>query len=317
VIAAFPPQVPTGPAIVFVDARRGLAAGAGGILGTRDGGRRWRLEFRGRVQALESADATHAWAIGGPTLLRTTNGVRWRVVSRPGLVAVDFVGRRHGYGLDQGGHLVTSSNGGANWSRIRAPLAQALCATTKGVWLARGESIWRRQGRRWVRALSSTRDRGSAVPDLRCRGESLWALFRLGAAAGSEAYDVYRSLDAGRSWRRVLANLDPAARLPRISAYSGPFDAVGRAGAVFVGSCAPCVPSLSVTVLSTGNGGASWLRVTPMSGSYPEAVSFPTADRGWLIAQPSRGRPAVWTTTDGGRHWHLVLRSRALAVAPP
>ncbi len=316
-MTAAPPQAPAGPAILFVDERHGFAAGAGGILATRDGGRRWRLELRGRVQALEAADATHAWAIGGPTLLRTTDGVRWRVASRPGLVAVDFVGRRRGYGLDQKGRLETSANGGATWSRMRAPRAQALCATTSGVWLARDESIWRRVGRGWSRTLAATRGHGAGIPALRCDGAAVWALVHLGAAAGSEGYDVYRSLDAGRTWRRVLANLDSTSRLPRIDAYSGPFDAVGPRGAVFVGSCAPCVPPLAITTVTTLDGGRRWRRASSLDGSTPAAVSFPTTANGWLVTQPARGAPAVWRTTDGGRRWRRVLRSRALAVSPP
>ncbi|HZR92877.1 MAG TPA: hypothetical protein VFA44_10800 [Gaiellaceae bacterium] len=306
---------PTGPALVFVDARHGWAAGAGGILATRDGGRSWRHVARQSMQALDAVDATHAWAYGGSTLFATADGVRWHTVSHRELAALDFVDLRHGFALDSRGRLLATSDRGVSWHATATPRGlEALCATPRLLALARAGQVWVRRGRRFALALRVVR-RGPAVPVLRCRASSVWLLLEEGAAAGSQAYDVYRSLDGGRRWRRVLAGLAPTSGLPAIAAYSGPFSAAGVRAAAFVGSCAPCGDL--VTVVATRDGGATWWRASPLRGQVPEAVSFPTPTRGWLLTATRRGLPGVWRTTDGGRSWRLLLRSRVLTVAPP
>jgi photosystem II stability/assembly factor-like uncharacterized protein len=275
-----------------VDARHGWATGSGGIFDTSDGGRRWRLELRAPVQVLEAVDARHAWAISGTTLLRTTDGAGWRTASHPGLITIDFVTRRHGYGLDRRGRLLSSSNGGVRWRLVRASPAQSFCATSAGLWVAYLRSVWARRGNRFVRVLRS-RIRNSFTPELRCRG--------------------------GRRWRRVAVS-DPG--LQRFVPIPGDvselvFDVVNRSDAVFASSCWACGYG-RVQVSATVDGGAHWRIGRNFQDVFAEAISFQTSQVGYVILGRELGRPrsgAVWRTADGGRHWRLVLRSRA--VGPP
>jgi photosystem II stability/assembly factor-like uncharacterized protein len=158
-------------------------------------------------------------------------------------------------------------------------------------------------------------------PDLRCGERAVWALFRNGVAAGSEGYDVFRSLDAGKTWTAVLANLDQhRSRLPRISNYADEFVAVGSRSAVFVGTCPACGRRQpTITVVATRDGGHTWSRHTVLDGYWPEAVSFVDARRGWLLTSPARDAPSggwIWATRDAGRTWRVVFRSPALATSP-
>jgi photosystem II stability/assembly factor-like uncharacterized protein len=319
VIAVPVPAAPTGPALVFVDARHGWAAGSGGLFGTRDGGRRWRIELRAPVQVLEAVDAGHAWAISGTTLLRTTDGLRWRTASHPGLIMVDFVTPRRGYGLDQRGRLLASSNGGARWRLLRASPAQSVCATSAGLWVAYLRTVWARRGSRFVRVLHP--QIRNWTPELRCRGSAVWALYRGGTVSNALVYYVFRSQDGGRDWARVAVS-DPG--LQRFAPIPGDvselvFDVVSRSDAVFASSCLACGYG-RVLVSATLDGGTRWRPGRSFPNVFAEAISFPTAQVGYVILSRELGGPrsgAVWKTADGGRHWRLVLRSRGLTVAPP
>jgi photosystem II stability/assembly factor-like uncharacterized protein len=69
----------------------------------------------------------------------------------------------------------------------------------------------------------------------------------------------------------------------------------------------PCAAKLEKTV----NGGKTWTKLPspaisvnqPFDGTHPSTVStvrFANANDGWLF------NPALWATTDGGKHWHRV-----------
>ncbi len=321
--AATGPPAVTRPAVAFADLRRGFAAGAGGILGTTDGGRTWRRVSSLRASGLDAVASGAAFALASGAVYRARGKGRFRLVSTPGLVVLDAVDARRAYGLDGRGRLLRTLDGGARWRALAAPASlQAVCATRRGTWVARRNVVWRRAAGGWRVALRARLDTGGEGPlaELGCRGASVWALFHRGAAAGSEGYDVIRSRDGGRTWRAVLANLDALRpRLPAISNYSGPFAVLGGGAAVFVGFCPACGRG-TITVLSTRDGGSSWRRSAPLRGYAPVAVSFPDARHGWLLTTSRAGSPPsglLWSTADGGRSFRLVLRSRVLALSPP
>jgi len=313
----------TRPTVVFADLRHGLAAGAGGIVRTIDGGRTWRRVSPLRTSALDVVASGTAFALVNGAVYRAADGRRWRLVSTPGLVALEAIDERRGYGLDGQGRLWRTLDGGSRWRRLPAPSRlQAVCATVAGAWIARGPLVWRRAGGGWRLALRARLYRGGERPssELGCRGRAVWALVRRGVAAGSEGYDVFRSLDGGRTWRAVLANLDPLRpRLPRIAAQAGPFAVLGEGGAVFLGWCPACGWG-AILLVATGDGGRSWRRSTPLRGYAPVAAAFVDARHGWLLTTSRPGSAPsglLWSTVDGGRRFRLVLRSPALGLSPP
>jgi photosystem II stability/assembly factor-like uncharacterized protein len=232
---------------------------------------------------------------------------------------VQFVDARVGFGLTRDGVLVVSGTAGRSWVEARAPgLVQAECfATRKLGWVARGGSVWTTHdgGTHWARTLR--RRSKLALPELGCDGRDVWVVFHEGAAAGTEGYLVYASLDGGATWRARLASPFQQ-RLPTISNYVGPFDVLGRGIAVLTGSCAPCDGFGTTTIVRTVDGGASFRRATPFHGYLPRAVSFVDARRGWLLTGAHAGSASpvnmgvLWKTVDGGRRWRVALRSPLL-----
>ena len=310
---------PSATAVAFVDQRHGWAGGQAGLVGTTDG-KAFRVEVRAPIIGISAVDRARAWAITGDGfVLRTSDGHRWSRLGAPHLNRIQFVDARVGFGLTRDGVLVVSGNAGGSWVQGRSPgLVQSECFATRQLgWVARGGSVWTTHegGRRWMRARLRP---STALPELGCRGRDVWVLFSEGAAAGTEGYHVFRSLDGGSTWRAVLASPFQS-RLPTISNYAGPFSVLGRKAAVFTGACAPCEGFGTATIVRTVDGGSTFRRSTPFHGYMPSALSFVDASRGWLLSGGRVGSagPAslgvLWRTVDGGRHWRLVYRSPLLA----
>jgi photosystem II stability/assembly factor-like uncharacterized protein len=221
--------------------------------------------------------------------------------------------------LTRDGVLVVSGDAGRSWVEARSPgLVQSECFVSRvDGWVARGGSVWRTHdgGRRWVRAR--LRSGPQELPELGCAGRDVWVIFHEGAAAGTEGYHVFASLDGGKTWRARLASPFQR-RLPSISNDTGPFDVLGHQTAFLTGWCGPCRGFGTATVARTLDGGASFTRATPFRGYVPRAVSFVDARRGWLLTDGHVGSASplklgiLWSSADGGRHWRTVLRSPLL-----
>jgi photosystem II stability/assembly factor-like uncharacterized protein len=282
---ALGPQTPYTP-LAFVDPSHGWLATRTAILGTVDGGRTWRREASNAVDQLAATDSTHAWAIvdqGG--FLRTIDGRHWQNLGVKRLVAISFVDRRRGFALQRDGILLRTTDGGRFWqSSAGAPTAQALCfSDSSRGWLARGGTVYSTDdgGASWRSTRLHPGRQGYPIPALGCRANDVWAVLHEGAGAGTEGYEVYRSLDGGRTWREVLAT-PWQRRLPSISNYAGAFDVLGRGGAVLSGSCSPCRARGTVTIVSTADGGRTFSRLT-IPGQSLRGISFPDPSHGWLF----------------------------------
>ncbi len=216
------------------DARLG-GRGGGGILASRDGGAAWRQQTRSPALQLAATDARHAWALGDQGVtLRTTDGVRWRSLGVQHLLRLSFVNATHGFALGRDDFVLRTTDGGSTWTRTGGPTRlQSICfSTARTGWVARNGTVWATHdaGAHWTpKLLLRAPDGNPPVPELSCRGGDVWAMLTTGAAAGSQAYAVYRSRDAGSTWRAVYAQfLVPG--LPSVSAYAGrsPRWAAGR-----------------------------------------------------------------------------------------
>jgi len=276
--AATPPlPMPVPESVTFWNAREGLillrsercpSDCPGALARTVDGARTWTLLPRpaepGEVAAVPGTSV--AYVTGPDGLLRTADrGVTWHLVTRRRLTHVAFGSARTGWGLASAsiydpGPLRRTVDGGRTWTARANPCRGALAFDE--------------------RLAAST-------------ARVVWTLCLGQPSAGSQRKGLFRSADAGRTWRRL-----PAAGL----------DASGYgAGLAFRPSGRGWLWEARGPLLTTADGGRSW-RVLPISA--PEEVegrslSFVTDRVGYGVF--------VYGTTlrrsaDGGEHWTTLRR---------
>jgi len=306
-LALFVGPAPPAPAIAWGDARRAWVGGGGGIVATADGGRTWRVQSRFAGVGLVAVDATHAWAlsINGLTI-RTIDGTHWRSLGVQHLMRLSFADARNGFALERDDFVMRTTDGGVTWKPTGGPQRlQSICfADARTGWIARNGTVWRTQdaGAHWqARTLMRARQ-GFPIPELYCRGSDVWVVLHEGAAAGTEGYRVYRSLDGGASWRAVFGTFQT--KLPRVSNYSGPISVLGGGDAVLEGSCGAC-DSGTVTVVH------GRIRTT-LAGVFPGPLAFADRLHGLALLTPFRRPPAIYRTQDAGRSWERVYSSKLL-----
>jgi hypothetical protein len=305
------PTPPAGPTIAWGDATHAWAGGGAGILASSDGGATWRRQARAPALQLAATDARHAWAISGQGMtIRTIDGVHWRSLGVQHLMRLSFVDATHGFALDRDDFVMRTTDGGVTWTPTGGPSRlQSICfSSARTGWVARNGTIWttRDAGAHWtLKLLLRAPDGNPPQPELSCHGRDIWAMITTGAAAGSEAYAVYRSRDAGATWHAVYGQF-LLNGLPRISAYAGPIAALGHGDAALEGSCAACAGYGTVTIIH----GA--IRKT-FSGVVPGPIAFEDPLHGLVaLTSPRTGLPSVWHTVDGGLRWKRVLTSSRL-----
>lgn len=348
--SGLPIPVPTAPAkvtllppapamndVAFPDARHGWLGGDGEILGTTDGGRTWRVEWREPgmlVAEVDALDATHAWAfaqhvaadgeLSRQTILRTVDGRRWAASPVPHTMAgLRFTSASSGWAIDQGvvpqglwtttgvgqsaGRLAYTGDGGRTWVPTGVPSVDAVCFDGSRLGWAVGPSgVWSSSdaGRRWGRVGPEPRAAFSFGMSLACRGGRLWLLQNLmGGAGGHQDYAGWASTDGGRRWRQVLWNgFFPGGAPTAFSAdaYPGPLVAPSASTAIEAG-WSPSGIEDSITV--TRDGGRTW-RTTRVPGiQNAPRIAAPDALHWFLLAQSMTGSPVLVATADGGRTW--------------
>jgi photosystem II stability/assembly factor-like uncharacterized protein len=261
-------------AVSFVSARRGFAAlRDGGLLTTTDGGSTWRrLARRVRFDLIDFLTPRRGYALTGAGLLMRTldGGTRWSRLrlfrgapgSGPYGGTLEFVDSRHGFVGTRSGRAFATVDSGRTWRRLHLPCRRL----------------------DYLGGLAfADADLGYAI----CGGQP---------ATNLQEKELFRTTDAGRSWRLVarVAHDRP-----------GGLPLVGFAAAL-------AFPSARVGYLSTDRGGIS--RTTDGGRSWRTALftddAFDPADSSWLDAR--RGYAALLdsglvATTDGGRTWRQVL----------
>ena len=342
--AGGPGQVPRLDAVQFVSATQGWAAGAGRVLATGDGGRTWTSQYTGPAQLdqVDFTDAAHGWAVGPNALLRTTDGgATWTALSEPcgrTIDSVHFVSPSLGYAVADGaqvwmtggvpaavngGVLLTTTNGGGDWTRVAGAPGQAQTACFSSAangFLGTPGKVWHTTdgGRSWSASFAEPAPSGAVHPSaadiavLQCAGgNAAWVLFLgSGAALGHVPYLTFATQD-GRNWRVLFEEsyTESAAR-PQLHApdgpgsYPGPFSAISPQAAAFVGYTPP-IGYGAAPLEMAASGGAKLTKDGNVSGiSVPEAVAFISPSQGWIVGQtlPS-GDFVIVATADGGRTW--------------
>ncbi len=290
--------------IDFTDSHNGWIVGdLGVILHTSSGGKgQWKHQ-RGGPRFHNSADAVLlgvdfiskqlGWAVGeNGTILHTRNGgVTWESQSSPSHLLVDVcaVSSKEGYVVGDRGAILRTEDGGAVWDAQDSRTTECFGAThfvspQKGWAVAEagvvlhttnGGSVWQRQ-------TSGTE-------------HELLAVFffdeNVGWCVGS-AGEIIHTENGGKTWQRQESGTT-------WNLFDVHFTSKQRGWAV----------GMSGTILSTLDGGAHW-NLASISKSHSffflDAVTFVTADRGWIVGLDLRSLGmdgVILHTENGGKTW--------------
>lgn len=113
-----------------------------------------------------------------------------------------------------------------------------------------------------------------SAAQVKCSGGTVWVLFHGGGESSQEAYVGVRSGDAGRTWKRLLAEPYFGVKAPfTIDSYSGPWTIVGTNRAYFVGWCPACGRG-TVSLSVTRDGGVHFRRyaIPKLTGFYGTGI---------------------------------------------
>lgn len=313
--------------VSFVSTTQGWAAGSCGIFTTSDGGAHWRLQYAvpGGAGPVQFLDANTGFALSSLAFSSTVDGgTTWSAPETPEgqPSAFDMISDTAGWAIGRHERTDTSSqlfrvsiveeNGQrpAMYSNPIVSPAESVCfGDPQHGWVANEQGVQRTTdgGATWTlsfrNSLASTGD-GRWLPVLGCYGSDVaYALYADGIAAGNEAYALFRTVDAGATWRPVLRE----GMGPRVDAtiaagsYPGPFDVIDATHAVFVAQCPPCEQAQS-TVEITADAGLTWRQSANIPAPYPlggpSSVEFIDPMHGWLATGDG-----IHATSDGGETW--------------
>jgi hypothetical protein len=332
-------EIPALASIQMVTARLGWAAGAGGVYATQDG-LRWAQQFHSPepVANVDFINASTGWVVGLQRLYRTVDGgVHWSALppmSTPlrtvhfaspllgwGIAGGDNVGPSHGWLIaNSGGALMKTTDGGAHWSALPAPVdPQTVCFTgPSNGWLGARNGVYRSTdgGQSWHSSLVRPDYFATAYGQttlVECAGPvALWVDFQGGGAALSHSpYLAYATVD-GRNWRLVLGEwYTESTVLPQTApygpgSYPGSFSVIDPSNAAFLGD-GPA--TMKVDMEMATQGGAVVTNSGSIGGAWWTAgASFVSRSTGWVIVGMNGGNAmAIEATTDGGLHWSQQL----------
>jgi len=310
--------------IQMVSSTRGYAVVGRAVVGTTDG-RRWTVLYRA-PEPLSYVNAPNAndVLVTGPHIVAASSdgGATWTVQpAQPAIRKPHFVNALLGWAVSARA-LVRSTDGARSWHAQRAPCpVDGVCFdTARDGWLATHRAVFHTAdgGAQWTQALvaiDANAAYGSAL-DLQCSPNAGWVLFGGGnGAAGHEAYVGYRCAASG-GCAIVVRNNFMAPAVPGKDgpgASPGPFSVIDDHTAAFVGYTGPVDPPMSIMIVGNDGSARGAVHQVPDPSSppaTPEAVSFTSASRGWLLDSTS-SEMHILATTDGGRTWSLQYRGPA------
>jgi photosystem II stability/assembly factor-like uncharacterized protein len=162
-------------------------------------------------------------------------------------------------------------------------------------------------GRTWSnRQVPCHIDAGSSSFSLAPEG-SLMTVCASEPSAGFQPKTVLTSVNGGKAWELETPNVAPYSNID--NGYLGSIDLVSSKTAFLVGGRS--------SLLETLNGGRSWQAVKPLIGSTAGGTSevrFFNQSDGLVLGNDDNDdeRLTLWSTSDGGAHWKVVLPKTSL-----
>ncbi|MBN1535753.1 MAG: hypothetical protein JW908_03390 [Anaerolineales bacterium] len=280
--------------VQFLDNDHGWAAGDGGvILATDDGGVTWVTQTTPTSEYLYRVyfvNTNYGWAVGdNGTILTTQNGgLLWTSQTSnttETLYGVDFVDTTHGWSVGANGTVIATTNGGSTWNdqpscdEIHALYDVDFVDQNNGWIVGWGSALWTTSngGTNWGEWILSGWTRNLYSLELSDANHG-WAVGDGGFIA-RYAYPSWTELTSGTD--ATLYNLD------------------------FVNDQQGWIVGSAGTVLSTTDGGNTWVHRIESADMTVNGMYFIDRNRGWAVTGASiAGFPGeILYTSDGGKSW--------------
>ena len=271
----------------FLDATRGWVVGENGtILATADGGETWDRQSSGsaaELNAVAFADPSHGWTAGndqsgaGTVLSTVDGGGTWsaQVTGASFLCDLAFPDHIHGWVVGGNGTILATADSGKTWNAQRSKSTESLLGVTF-VDAAHGWAVGV-DNETQTGIVVATTNGGETWNTKRVRGDGpLRAVAFADAAHGwavGEGGTILATADEGKTWKAQSSGAPGGSESgPTLHAVAFPDAAHGWAvGYDGVRECG--------VILTTVDGGATWLRTTGRGGLF--ALAFPDATHGW------------------------------------
>jgi photosystem II stability/assembly factor-like uncharacterized protein len=342
-----------GSGLEFVSPTQGWAVAQGKILATTDGGAHWQVQLSGRftLGSVDFISAEDGWAVGPDTLLATTDGGgHWTALPEPCPVidSAHFISPTTGFAVaggqnigatispeppDQGGMVLTTSDGGHTWHQLAAPAsAQTVCfSDPEHGWLGAAGLLYRTSngGQQWTALTSMAGQAGSSgssytagmVVECANNGAAWAERVGPGAAMSQEPHVGYYADQSGASpifAEQYFQNAGgkPVAQSP--GSVAGAFSSLSSSAAVFIDNCTACGTGTAPWDLATNSGATLTKEGNVGDITEAGAASFQSPEDGWVTGayqaySSATGRTQtqsrIVATTDGGRTWHVQWAS--------
>ena len=192
---------------------------------------------------------------------------------------------------DCGSELYASDDAGATWQRRSVPPTAGGTLISTFASLGRGVLVWRDGQLVNLQDLPGSSPTGSAVAEP-------------SGTLGRE----WTTVDGGRSWRQAVVDTKPVAAVP---AGTRPVDCH------VVGQTSPC----RIYAVDPVTGRFAPLATQPsgitVSRNWAGQTDVPLGGRLWVAGlDPATRKPAVASSSDGGRTWHTFVFSGGVPAKP-
>lgn len=206
------------------------------------------------------------------------------------LTTLHMIDESTGWSLDDGGHVLRTSDGAATWRNI-SPSTDFFAAD--GFFALDANTAWA-TFKSWC---------GAFVSD--CMGSDQYV----------KTATVWRTNDGGKTWQASeLLTLGNAGSRPELAYFPHLYFADAQNGWLLAWLYATHMGEMSQELFQTRDGGQTWQVAVddpmPIMGAVTQ-IAFQDAQTGWAFEMDSydSGTVALYQSTDGGRSWSGVANS--------
>jgi hypothetical protein len=228
------------------------------------------------------------------------------------------------FGYLYGPALLVTSNGGQTWRPEESLPVEALEPTQGHVYrivydhggcpgpcdrtvevASAGSAAWRTVLTMPFMAVESRQDSAQLVTQ---GSQDIYiAIYGdLAAGGGTQQAVIFRSLDAGRTWRRLG---DPCGSSGTV--VNDATSLAASTGDFVVALCVPRIGNSHLFVVTSGNGGTTWGPPHLAPGSLPQLIAAASPTHLALATGPTTGSGPItyrlYVSADGGAHWSLAV----------